>query len=87
MILEGILRLLFWLVGLIIDVIPDMSGIDPLSDYSTDLTVFIDFLAYGFLVFPFSLFLIFIGNVLIWLAVQMVWAFIEWFYKKIPGVN
>ena len=85
MIIELLLRPIFYLLGLILDLLPDMSGIDPLSDY--DMTGFIDFLAYGFFIFPISLFMTFIGNVMFWKSTQMIWAIVEWVYKKIPGVN
>ena len=85
MILELILTPVFALIGVIINLIPDMSQREALTGF--DMTGLIDVLAYGFYVFPFELFMIFIGNVLFWLGAQMVWAIIEWAYKKIPGVN
>jgi hypothetical protein len=85
MIIELLLTPLFWLLGLILDLLPDMSGIDPLSGF--DISGFIDILAYGFFLFPFPLFMIFVGNKLFWLSAQMIWAIIEWVYRKFPGVN
>jgi hypothetical protein len=85
MIIEMILTPIFRLLGLLIDRIPDMSHIDPLAGH--EVSGFIGMLAYGFYVFPVSLFLVFIGNILFWLSAQMIWAIIEWVYKKIPGVN
>jgi hypothetical protein len=85
MILELLLNALFALFSLIIDIIPDMTEIQFLE--GIDISGFIDFLAYGFLVFPFSLFILFIGNVLFWLSAQMIWAIVEWVYRKIPGVS
>ncbi len=87
MILEAVLKVLFSAIGFVIGWLPDLSGLDPLSEYSDALTTFVDFLAYGFLIFPAKLFFIFIGNVMFWLGAQMVWAVVEWVYKKIPGVN
>jgi hypothetical protein len=84
MILELILRLLFNLVGLIINVLPETSIIET---YAFDLSEFTKLLSFGFIIFPYDLFLTFIGNVLFWLVVQMIWAATEWCYKKIPGVN
>ena len=85
MIIEWILTPVFWLINIIMDLLPDMSYIDPLSGF--DITGFIDILAYGFLIFPFELFMIFIANMLLWKGIQLVWAVIEWIYNKIPGVN
>lgn len=85
MILELILTPVFALIGFIIDLLPDMSELDLL--YGRDISGLIDVMAYAFHVFPFELFMIFVGNVLFWLSAQMIWAVIEWAYKKIPGVN
>ena len=85
MIIELLLTPVFWLLDRILSWLPDFSYLDPL--YSFDISGFIDLLAYGFFIFPFSLFMTFMGNVLFWLALQMGWAIIEWVYKKIPGVN
>lgn len=85
MIIELLLTPIFWLLDRILDWLPDFSYLDPLYGY--DLSGFIDLLAYGFFIFPFPLFMIFIGNVLFWLTLQMGWAIIEWVYKKIPGVD
>ena len=85
LIIELLLTPMFWLLDGILYRLPDFSYLDPLHGY--DISEFIYLLAYGFYIFPFSLFMIFIGNVLFWLALQMGWAIIEWVYKKIPGVN
>ena len=85
MLIELILTPVFWLLGLLVGLFPDLSYLDPLS--GIDISGFIYILAYGFFIFPFSLFMIFIGNVLFWLSAQMIWAIIEWLYRKIPGVN
>ena len=85
MILEMLLSLIFGFVGFVINLIPDFSGVN--LHVGADMTAFIDFLSYGFIIFPFPLFIGFIGNVLFWLAAQMTWAIIEWIYRKIPGVS
>ena len=85
MIIEYLLTPIFWLLDGILTLLPDFSYLDSLYDY--DVSGFIYLLAYGFFIFPFSLFMTFIGNILFWLALQMGWAIIEWVYKKIPGVN
>ena len=85
MIFELLLTPIFRLIELLIGLIPDMSYVYPSPDF--DISGFIYFLAYGFWIFPFHLFLIFVTNVIYWLGVHKVWAFIEWAYRKIPGVN
>lgn len=86
MLLGLIIKVLFALIEFIIDLLPNMSSLGE-SLSNVDISGFMTFLAYGFAIFPFSLFMIFISNVLFWLGVQMVWAIIEWIYKKIPGVK
>ena len=76
-----IFNLLYWIANRI----PDLSHIDPLGGQS--LGGFTTLLAQGFYVFPLSLFVIIIANVTFWKSTQMLWAIIEWVYKKIPGVN
>jgi len=85
MIIEFLLNPFFWFVEFLFNLLPDMSHIDPLSDF--DISVFIYILSYGFYIFPFSLFMIFVSNILFWKSTQLTWAIIEWIYKKIPGVN
>lgn len=41
----------------------------------------------GLGIFPADVWTICIGNGVFWLAVQFVWAIIEWIYKKVPGVD
>ena len=81
MILELLLTPIFALIRYLLSLIPDLSYIYNPFGY-IDLTGFIDILAYGFYVFPFHLFMIFISNFVFWLGTQKVWAFIEWVYRK-----
>lgn len=37
--------------------------------------------------FPGDVWFMVVGNIVFWLLSQIVWAIIEWGYKKIPGVN
>lgn len=85
MIIELLLTPVFALLNLILSFLPDMSHLDPLYDF--DISGFIYLLGYGFFIFPFSLFMIIIGNILFWKSAQMIWAIVEWAYNKIPGVN
>lgn len=82
MLLEIVLSPLFMLIGAILDVIPS-TFVQP----DVDITDFITFMKVGFAVFPYDLFQVIVANVLFWLELQMVWAIVEWCYKKIPGIG
>jgi hypothetical protein len=86
MLLEIILTPVFWLLDLLITLIPDLTDSPYVSD-GGGVSALFAIMGYGFYVFPASMFFIIIGNVLFWFYVQMKWAIIEWLYKKIPGVN
>lgn len=81
MILELLLSPVFLLIGLLIDQLPVMAS------HNIDITPLFSLLGQAFIIFPPDLFLICIGNVSFWLSIQMLWAIIEWIYKKIPGVS
>ena len=49
--------------------------------------VLLDLLGYGVYFFGTSTFCMVVSNIAFWLTVDMVWAIVEWIYKKIPGVN
>lgn len=44
-------------------------------------------LKYGANFFPMDLLLIIVTSFVIWYTIFMIWAVIEWVYKKIPGVD
>lgn len=81
MIIEGILTLIFSLVNWIISFLPQGLALP------NWLTSFVSFLGTGLSFFPSNVFTILLSNVAFWLTVQMVWAIIEWVYKKIPGID
>jgi len=83
MIFELLLKPLFALVGLLIDILPNLSQNINFSAVSG----LIDFLAFGFWVFPIDLFLIFIANIIFWLGIQNIWAKAEFVIKKLPFIN
>jgi len=83
MLIELLLSPLFALINFILGLIPDLTfG----ADFS-NITWLIDIMAFGFWIFPLSLFLIFLANILFWLGVQMLWAIIEFIIKKLPFIN
>ena len=83
MIVEAILSLIFSFFGFIISLIPE----NILSNNVFDTSGFTSFISNAFVIFPSNLFLVIVANITFWLGVQMLWAIIEWVYKKIPGVN
>lgn len=83
MLIEIIFGSIIRLILSLIPVLPDSMS----AGESFDITVLISFILKGFIVFPFDLFIQCISNVTGWLSIQMVWAIVEWAYKKIPGVN
>lgn len=82
MVTEALLGLLFDLVKFIITLLPD--ALFELPEYAVD---FISMVSKGLFFFPADLFYVCIGNILCWLGIQFGWAFIEWVYKKFPGVD
>ena len=46
-----------------------------------------DIIGYGCAIIGTDFFFGILGNITFWLTAQMLWALIEWVYKKVPGVN
>lgn len=83
MITEAVIDMVVILIEWIITLLPSGTIYFPAVD-----TTYIDFvLDFFFYFFPKTLFVIVIGNVGIWMAVQFGWAIVEWIYKKVPGVD
>ena len=85
MILEFILTPIFWVLGFLVSLLPDLSFISFFDGF--DFQPFLDLISPVFVIYPASLFILVISNVIFWTTVQFGWAVVEWFYKKIPGVN
>jgi hypothetical protein len=81
MIVELIMALVFTLLSVTINMIPDFMVVN------ADFGMLVAFLSRGFIIFPPQVWVIAITNIVFWLGVQMWWAIIEWVYNKIPGVN
>ena len=85
MITELLLTPVFWVLGAIVFLFPDLSFLDFFDSYS--FQPFIDIISPAFAIYPYWLFVLVISNVIFWIGIQFTWAVIEWLYKKIPGVN
>lgn len=81
MIIEGICLLIFGVVELVISLLPTIE-VTTISNTSA-----IELLSWGLYFFPLDLWVICIGNIILWIIVQFTWATVEWVYKKIPGVD
>lgn len=81
MLLQLLLTPIFLLIGSLISFIPQGYNVPAWGSY------FVSFVAKGLMFFPSSCFLIITANIMFWMSAHMVWAIIEWCYKKIPGVN
>ena len=49
--------------------------------------VLLDLFGYGVYFFGTTTLCMVVSNIAFWLTVDMVWAIVEWIYKKIPGVS
>ena len=82
MILEAIINMVMGLIGGLIGLLPAMPDISALN-----ISGLSHILSKVFIVFPFPLFCFIVGNIVFWIALDIIWAIIEWVYKKIPGVD
>lgn len=81
MIIELLLSPIFLLISGCIGLLPTFVSLPNWLMY------FIDFVRKGLSFFPSGVFTIIISNILFWLSLHMIWAIIEWLYKKVPGVD
>lgn len=82
MVLQMIFGPIFLLIRAIINLLPDIGNVS-----NTIVSSFYGYVGIGLEFFGSGNFIIVITNILLWAGVHMVWAIIEWVYKKIPGVN
>lgn len=73
---------MFTMVISIVNMIPDLSQVS-----STVGTTFYQFLQIGCYFFGAQNFYLVITCVLSWASIDLIWAIIEWSYKKVPGVD
>lgn len=82
MIVELFLDVVFGLVYLITDAIP--NTLYNLPDWTVQA---LKLIRVGLGIFPSDVWVVCIANGMFWLVIQFTWAIIEWIYKKIPGVD
>ncbi len=46
-----------------------------------------EFVRIGLYFLPVNFLVAFLGSVTFWLSANLIWAIVEWVYKKIPGVS
>lgn len=83
MIIEGICNLFFGLIRALISMIsvtPDFVVPSWLLDFSS-------LIGRALFFFPVDVWSVVMGSFLFWTNIHMWYAFIEWAYKKIPGIN
>lgn len=81
MIIELLFNPIFFLIKSLISFIPEGYNIPAWGSH------FLNLVSTALMFFPSSVYIIVVGNIVFWMTVHMVWAVIEWAYKKIPGVN
>lgn len=81
MIIQLLLIPLFGLLTLILELMPTFTT--PVVGFNT----IIDIAGYGTRILGTNFCLLVIGNIVMWLTIQMGWSIIEWVYKKLPGVE
>lgn len=82
MIMGLLIVAMFTMVISIVNMIPDLSQVS-----STVGTTFYHFLQIGCYFFGAQNFYLVITCVLSWASIDLIWAIIEWSYKKAPGVD
>ena len=82
MIMGLLIVAMFTMVISIVNMIPDFSTVS-----STVGTTFYQFLQVGCYFFGAQNFYLVITCVLSWASIDLIWAIIEWIYKKAPGVD
>lgn len=81
MIIGMLLTLIFSLMLTIINLLPTLSA--PALESAPTATL----IGWALNFFPPDLWTTIIQSIGFWYALMMLWAIIEWAYKKIPGVN
>ena len=81
MIIESIFNMLYGLLFGLVDMLP------VLGDLPTWIDNTLNVLSYGLMFFPIDVFVTVFGSIAFWMGAHLVWALVEWVYKKIPGVD
>lgn len=82
MVFGFIIRCFFEFAKMLFNLIPTATY--ALGDFGQS---FLTYVGYGVYFFGSSTFSLIIANVLFWINVEITWIIIEWFYRKIPGVD
>ena len=85
MLLTLILKPFFIFINFLIGLLGGFFGDVQFINYGFDVVV--DLLGYGVFFMGYSTFSLVISSIGFWFTIDMVWACIEWLYKKIPGVE
>lgn len=84
--LIGLVLAPFWLlINFIISLLGGFFGDYSFTVHSFD--VLLSVLGYGVYFFGATTFCMVVSSISFWLTLDMSWAFIEWVYKKIPGIK
>lgn len=84
MLLMAIINVIWVFVAGLISI---LGGLVHVTAPNLDITPLLDILAYGVYFFGPATFCLAVNTIVGWLSVHMIWAIIEWVYKKIPGVS
>lgn len=85
MLLGLILKPFFLFINLLISMLGGFFG--DVKFIVGGFDIIIDLIAYGVYFMGASTFSLLISSIGFWFTIEMVWAIIEWIYKKIPGVD
>lgn len=81
MIIQLIFDALYSVIAGLLDKLPVIGDMPGWLDNTLNV------LSYGLMFFPIDVFISAIGSIAFWLLAHMVWAVVEWVYKKIPGID
>lgn len=81
MIVELLLTPIFIVIQALLDFLPKMPAV---SDF---LSSGIEWISRGLIIFPLPVWIASIVSIIFWSFGGIGWSFIEWIYKKIPGID
>ena len=81
MIIQLFMSPIFFLIECIFSFIPEGYNIPDWGSH------FLNLVSTALMFFPRSVYIIITTNIVFWLSANMIWAIVEWAYKKIPGVS
>lgn len=84
MILQFILDCVWKLVNFLVSTLGSLIHI---TSPNLDITPLLNVMSYGVYFFGPATFCLVVNTIVGWLSIHMIWAIIEWIYKKIPGIS